>query len=506
MDRRRVLLIAGSDSSGGAGLEADQKVVSAHACYAMTATTALTAQNTQGVIGIHETPAEFVRKQIDACIDDIGVDVVKTGMLASAETVDVVADALRRHGSPLSVIDPVMVSTTGAQLLSKDAVRSLRERMLPLATVLTPNVPEANLLLRNAGHEISDPQTFDDIVDVAKALHRLGPKYVLLKGGHLPLTKDRKISSRDADKHTVIDILYDGTTTTLIESDYFHSKNTHGTGCSLASAIACNLALGQDVPQAVRSACQYVEAGIKTSVALGKGSGPINHFHSTYTLPFSPGHFLGYLLNRSDVKDTWRAHTEHEFVQRIADGTLPVEKFKYYLIQDYLFLVQFARAKALAAYKANSIDSIAATANEILHIQREMTLHLTYCREDFNLSKPDIEAHEEHQACTAYTRLILDIGHTYDAFALNLAFAPCLLGYGEIAARLAADATTVREGNRYWKWVANYVAEDYTQAVGWEDWLEKHAVGLSLGRIEELVRIFVQATKMETGFWDMGCG
>lgn len=127
-----------------------------------------------------------------------------------------------------------MVSTTGAQLLSEDAVRNLREEMLPLATVLTPNVPEAKLLLYNAGNEISNPQTFGDVVDIAKAVHRLGPKYVLLKGGHLPLTKDRRISRGDADKHTVVDILYDGSTTTLIESDYVDSKNTHGTGCSLA--------------------------------------------------------------------------------------------------------------------------------------------------------------------------------------------------------------------------------------------------------------------------------
>lgn len=130
-----------------------------------------------------------------------------------------------------------MVSTSGAQLLSEDAVRNLREELLPLATVLTPNVPEAKLLLRNAGHDTSDPQTFDDVIDIAKAVHRLGPKYVLLKGGHLPLTKDRRISSDDADKHTVVDILYDGSTTTLIESDYVDSKNTHGTGCSLACEL-----------------------------------------------------------------------------------------------------------------------------------------------------------------------------------------------------------------------------------------------------------------------------
>lgn len=216
------------------GLEADQKVATAHLCYAMTATTALTAQNTEGVSAIHHVPSDFVAKQIDMCLDDIGVDVVKIGMLASAATVDSVANALERHGRPCTVVDPVMVATSGAQLLPNEAVFNLRTHLLPLTTILTPNIPEARLLLQNAKMNIPHINTIDDIVSITKALHSLGPRFVLVKGGHLPLTKDGRISYQQADGHTVVDVLFDGDQTVLYETDYLASKNTHGTGCSLA--------------------------------------------------------------------------------------------------------------------------------------------------------------------------------------------------------------------------------------------------------------------------------
>lgn len=224
------------------GLEADQKVIAAHLCYAMTATTALTVQNTQGVSDIHYVPSDFVVKQIDACINDIGVDVVKIGMLASVETVDAVACTLRKHGSPLTVLDPVMVSTSGAQLLPDDAVCNLRTHLLPLTTILTPNVPEARLLLQNAGLEASVIETVDDIVHIARLLQSLGPRFVLVKGGHLPLTKDGRVSREDADRHTVVDVLYSGDgqhgeRAIVYETNYQSSQDTHGTGCSLACKL-----------------------------------------------------------------------------------------------------------------------------------------------------------------------------------------------------------------------------------------------------------------------------
>ena len=183
-------------------------------------------------------PSDFVVKQIDACIGDIGVDVIKIGMLASASTVDAVADALKKHGKSPIVLDPVMVATSGAQLLPNEAIRNLRLTLLPLTTILTPNVPEARLLLQDAGIKVPDVNSVDDLVNIALLVQGLGPRYVLVKGGHLPLAKDGRISKSQADSHTVVDVLSDGCKTTVYETKYLPSKNTHGTGCSLACKLS----------------------------------------------------------------------------------------------------------------------------------------------------------------------------------------------------------------------------------------------------------------------------
>lgn len=182
----------------------------------------------------------------------------------------------------------VMVSTSGSQLLPGAAVQVLRSKLLPLTTILTPNIPEALLLLKDSGIDVSEPTDLPGMVQLAKQICSLGSKGVLLKGGHLPLTKDHKTAQNQEDACIVVDVLYDGEEVTLFETDFLISKNTHGTGCSLASAIAANLALGKGMKRAVQSAVRFVEAGIKTSFDIGKGSGPINHFHSLYSLPFAP--------------------------------------------------------------------------------------------------------------------------------------------------------------------------------------------------------------------------
>ncbi|KAL4917310.1 Phosphomethylpyrimidine kinase-domain-containing protein [Aspergillus aurantiobrunneus] len=506
MSAGRVLVIAGSDSSGGAGLEADQRVLTAHGCYSLTATTGLTAQNTLGVQDIFVVPAEFVKKQISASLDDVGADVVKLGMLSSAETIDIIADALVSYQIPAVVLDPVMISTSGSQLLPEAAVQGLRTKLLPLTTVLTPNIPEAKLLLKDSGQDVADPGDLQGLISLAKQVAALGPKAILLKGGHLPLTKDHKTARNSDEASRVVDVLYDGEEVTLFETDFLVSKNTHGTGCSLASAIAANLALKKNLKRAVRGAVRFVEAGIKTSFELGKGSGPINHFHSVYTLPFAPGRFLEYILDRSDVQSVWKRFTEHDFVSGLGSGKLPVERFKEYLSQDYLYLVQFARSNALASYKAKDMESIAASARIVLHIQRETALHVDYCA-SFGLSKEEMEKLPESTACTAYSRYILDVGQSEDWLALQVALAPCLIGYGAIAQRLHAGEKTLREGNRYWKWIENYVAEDYTEAVRLgSELLETHMRRVSPSRMEELIKIFIRATELEIGFWDMGLG
>ncbi|EME41336.1 hypothetical protein DOTSEDRAFT_134857 [Dothistroma septosporum NZE10] len=502
---KKILVVAGSDSSGGAGLEADQKVIAAHGCYAMTATAALTAQNTHGVYGIHETPSDFVQKQIVACIEDIGVDVLKTGMLASAQTVRVVADAIRQYQVPISVVDPVMVSTSGAQLLPEDAIKILCSELLPVTTVLTPNIPEATLMLREVGAPPDDVQDLNGMKRLAAAVQALGPKYVLLKGGHMPLTDDYKVAQTEAQKSIITNILFDGTSFNVLEFPYQKTSNTHGTGCSLASAVACILALNADVLQAVISASRYVDTGIKTAVKLGTGSGPINHFHSLQIMPFPPGGFVDYVLAHPSVVKPWQDYTHHSFVEAMGDGTLDPEAFKYYMIQDYLYLTHFARANSLAGYKAKRVEDVAASAQIVLHIENEMGLHLGECR-GFGLTREMIEQCEESQACTAYSRYVLDVGMSEDWVALQISLLPCLLGYGMIAKRLKElQKTDPPKGvNRYATWIDNYTAADYTEAVRKGCALiEKHAVKQSPSRIEELIEIFVHATKMETGFWEM---
>lgn len=405
-----------------------------------------------------------------------------------------------------------MVSTSGSQLLPHSAISTLITSLLPLTTILTPNLPEAMLLLETAGVEVKRPETVDDIVAIAKHIHERGPRWVLLKGGHLPMTRGRIVSRGGEEQDIVLNVLVGDSGVTLMESEYLKSRNTHGTGCSLASAIACNLASGMNMVKAVKKANLYIEAGIRTSTDLGRGSGPINHFHSMYTLPFTPGGFVSYLLDREEIQAPWKQYTEHEFVRQMGDGTLPVEKFMYYMVQDYLFLVwrefhvslfslmyrqiQFARANALSAYKSSSLVDIGRSVQQVVTLQEEIKLHIEFCKE-YKLEEEDIIQEEEDQATTAYTRYVLDIGQSQDWLALQVALLPCLIGYGIIAKRLYEDPSTVRVGSKYWKWIEQYVAEEYREAMlRGSDLIEKHAIKLSPSRIEELAQIFVHATNV----------
>ena len=255
----RVLVVAGSDSGGGAGIQADIKAVMALGGYAATAITALTAQNTVGVHGVLPVPPHFVRQQIDVVLDDIGADAVKTGMLGSAEVVQAVAAALRRRGSPVPlVVDPVMVAKGGARLLDDPAVAALRRDLLPLAALLTPNVPEAEAL---TGLAIADHAAARR---AAQALLDLGAAAVLLKGGHL-------------DGAVVQDILATPAGLEVIESPRVDTRHTHGTGCTLASAVAAGLAQGMTLSDAVRRGAAYVHAAILAAPGFGAGHGPLGH-------------------------------------------------------------------------------------------------------------------------------------------------------------------------------------------------------------------------------------
>lgn len=259
------LTIATSDPSGGAGIQADLKTFSALGAYGTAVLVALTAQNTHGVTGIQTTPTAFITEQLDTLFADVRIDAVKIGMLANAAIVDTVVDALERHRPPYVVLDPVMVATSGDRLLERDAVRTLRDRLLPLVDIVTPNLPEAADLLG-----VEPARTDQEAEDQARALRERGAKRVLLKGGH------RTESPESTD------LFVDGSTLVRLSAPRVETKNSHGTGCTLSSAIAALLARGSSWPDAVREAKAYVTASLRAadSLEIGTGNGPVHHFHA----------------------------------------------------------------------------------------------------------------------------------------------------------------------------------------------------------------------------------
>ncbi len=254
---RTALTIAGSDSSGGAGIQADIKTMTANGVYAMSAVTALTAQNTTGVTGIMEVTPDFLAEQLDCIFTDIFPDAVKTGMVSSSGLICTIADKLKVYDAKNIVIDPVMVATSGARLISEEAVETLKHALLPLATVITPNIPEAEVL---SGLTV---RSAEDMVTAARKIHEDYGIAVLLKGGH---------NLNDAN-----DLLFDGKEAVWFNGKRIDNPNTHGTGCTLSSAIASGLAKGYDLQTAVKAAKNYISGALAAGLDLGKGSGPMNH-------------------------------------------------------------------------------------------------------------------------------------------------------------------------------------------------------------------------------------
>lgn len=256
---KKVLTIAGSDCSGGAGIQADMKTMAAHKVYGMSVITSLTAQNTTGVYGVLDIEPEFVAKQIDCVFQDIVPDAVKIGMVSNSKIIDVIVDKLQEYKAKNIVVDPVMVSTSGSKLLSDEAMDVLQNKLIKIADIITPNIPESEVL---SGISIKSQE---DMIEAAKKISEMLEGAVLIKGGHLV---------SDA-----IDLLYNNGEYRWFKSERINNKNTHGTGCTLSSAIACNLAMSYNLEDSIERAKKYLTGALKDGLNLGKGSGPLNHMY-----------------------------------------------------------------------------------------------------------------------------------------------------------------------------------------------------------------------------------
>lgn len=259
---KTALTIAGSDCGGGAGIQADLKTFSAQGVFGMSVITAVTAQNTVEVRGVQNIDLPMIEAQLEAVFEDIQVDAVKIGMLSSSDVIETVANTLKKYKLPEIVLDPVMISKAGHHLLQEEAIIALKQFMIPMATLITPNIPEAEVL---TGKSIVSKE---DMKQACKELHALGAKTVLVKGGHL-----------QGDPN---DLFFDGHDFYWYKEKRIHTKNTHGTGCTLSSAIAANLAKGYSLVESVEQSKEYITNAIRQSLDIGKGHGPVHHFHQFY--------------------------------------------------------------------------------------------------------------------------------------------------------------------------------------------------------------------------------
>ncbi|CDR87370.1 related to THI21-Hydroxymethylpyrimidine phosphate kinase, involved in the last steps in thiamine biosynthesis [Sporisorium scitamineum] len=634
MSPPRVLTIAGSDSGGGAGIQADLKTFLSLGTYGLSVLTALTAQNTTGVSAIRACPPEFVLQQLDSVASDIQIDAIKMGMLCNHEIVAALATRLREwkastdpfggSGVPI-VLDPVMVSTSGSLLLSESAIETLIRHLLPLCTILTPNLPEARQLLKYAAkftshqsgpRELELAQNNEDtelpqMMAAAKSIAKLGPPAVLVKGGHAKLSRSQidtwlqsvdsgakgsqqispatrssiasssterypqrndlrgKNSSsksasveddlkqlagidgaivtqrgnvtvirtdqipfsqvldahgaRSADEKVVCDVLYQQTDDTqgsyvLFVKPLLASKATHGTGCTLSSALAASLAQGHSLLRSTSIAIKYVQHAIANGIQdLGKGPGPLDHsypFQPRGLIVSSPGPSnetapLPFALNQSLISNSmeeWTAFVQHPFVLGLADGSLPREGFEWFMKQDYLFLRHYARIWAQAAASPdNTFEEVTTLAEMAQAMAEEAKLHLRLCQESFGVSANELK-HEtmESAATLAYTRFVLDTARWSDSLDLLVAVSPCMVGYAQVGLWLAQHRKPDIDKD-YAAWIAAYSSDEFQSVV-------QRAMRLveakatrdapSPHRLRQLQRTWNAACRLEAGMWD----
>ncbi|KOG96066.1 bifunctional hydroxymethylpyrimidine kinase/phosphomethylpyrimidine kinase DI49_5212 [Saccharomyces eubayanus] len=519
-----VLSIAGSDPSGGAGLEADVKTITAHRCYAMTCVTAVSAQTPAKVYSIHKTPKDVVSQILETNLQDMKCDVIKTGML-TIPAIEVLHEKLLQLGEnrPKLVVDPVCVATSGSSLAGKDVASLIRDKIAPFADVLTPNISECFILL-GENRKINKLQ---DIFQIGKELASITKcANILVKGGHIPWG--------DEGEKYITDVLYLGAEQKFIvfEGKFVNTTHTHGTGCTLASAIASNLARGYSLPQSVYGGVEYVQNAVSIGCDVTnpriKDNGPINHvyaieiplekmitdecFSAPDVLPkkqvasaadkIPGGNFFEYLINHPKVKPHWDSYVNHEFVKKVADGTLERKKFKFFIEQDYLYLINYARISCIAGSKSPSLEDLEKELVIVECVRNGLTQHERRLREELGVKDPDfLQKIQRGPALRAYCRYFNDVARRGNWQELVIALNPCLMGYGSALTKIEGKVTAA-EGSVYREWCETYSSSWCHEAMlEGEKLLNRILKTYPPEQLDTLVTIYAEVCELETNFW-----
>lgn len=518
-----VMSIAGSDSSGGAGVEADIKTITAHRCYAMTCVTTLTAQTPVKVYGAQNIPKKMVSQILDANLQDMKCNVIKTGML-TVDAIEVLHEKLLQLGEnrPKLVIDPVLCAASDSSPTGKDVVSLIIEKISPFADILTPNISDCFKLL-GENREVSKLQ---DVLEIAKDLSRItNCSNILVKGGHIPCDDGK-------EKH-ITDVLYLGAEQKFItfKGQFVNTTRTHGAGCTLASAIASNLARGYSLSQSVYGGIEYVQNAIAIGCDVTKKAvkvGPINHvyaveiplekmltdecFTASDAVPKKPiegsldkipgGSFFNYLINHPKVKPHWDAYVNHEFVKRVADGTLERKKFQFFIEQDYLYLIDYVRVCCVTGSKSPTLEDLEKDLVIADCARNELNEHERRLREEFGVKDPDyLQKIKRGPALRAYCRYLIDISRRGNWQEIVVALNPCLMGY-VYAVDKVKDKITAAEGSIYREWCDTCTSSFCYQAVLEGERLMNHILETCPpDQLDSLVTIFARGCELETNFW-----
>ncbi|CCH59254.1 hypothetical protein TBLA_0B04160 [Henningerozyma blattae CBS 6284] len=524
-----VLTIAGSDSSGGAGIEADLKTITAHRCYAMTCITAITVQTPSKVYDVHKISKDSIKEILDVNLNSMKCDVIKCGML-TIEAAEALNEKLIQLGDkkPKLVVDPLLSATSGKSFSGATFVDILKEIVTPFADLITPNIPEALKLVGKTDYEIS---SMNDIVNIAQEVSQVTKcKNVLIKGGHLPFEY--------LTQHRIVDVLY------LSEEEKFityqghlaNTSNTHGTGCTLASAIACNIASGYSLQQSVYGGIEYVQNSLTIGCEVAnehiKSNGPINHVYAV-EVPMEKmiaddcfeshvimsekqlsniicksvdykTNFFEFLISHPYVKPHWETYINHEFVKQVANGTLHPKKFQFFIEQDYTYLVDYARIHCLAASKSPSLKDIEDEIIVIKGVRHEIATHQEKLSKYFGIEdKSYYSKIQRGRALNNYSRYFKDIAKRGTWEELVAALTPCLMGYGYALIIFKNEIQLNKTYPYYHSWCLEYLSESHVIAMSEGLELLNHiASTYPPEKIDTLVKIYGDVCKLETQFWD----
>ncbi|EPX71091.1 TENA/THI family protein [Schizosaccharomyces octosporus yFS286] len=417
------ITVAGSDCSGGAGIQADLKVFTAHSVYGMSAITAITSQNTIGVNGVHLIPAPFVEKQIDACMLDVKCNVMKTGMLFIPAILKVTLDMIDRYKLKTVVVDPLIATRKGVLLVLPGYLELFIKELIPRATILTPNIAEASILLKHMTQETIEIHHVDDVKTLGAKLIASGCKNIIIRCDGISFDNEFFVCKDSLTPSSwYVYVLCTSEVQLVIPQKWLSTKIAKGTSCALSSAIAANLANEMDVQTAVKRSVAYTQHALEYSFHLGRGANSLEYSSGYGCLPFEEGEFVGYFRNHPHLSQTWNFLFEHHFLQKFKNTTLAIDEFKKYLALKYHMLMNNAQAAGLTAFSSSNIAVIERSANIIQIIKEENVIHLQICKQ-YGLA-PEQFVDRKPAFVNAHSSFINDVGQREGVLGIQVAMLP----------------------------------------------------------------------------------